>query len=268
MTTTPNPTPGQTLGWHEFILDGAATTHIAYVYEDGSTYFPEGPEVVTESDFRLASAAGRVFPLVRARGLQVDAPSEAPTEEQVERALDALSRFNQWTENPRGAMRAALTAAGVAPQEPSKAENAAVARAIRLWTRQVRSELEATREANVSLGELYLSGMDSALRQAEEHAARIENDLYGDEPAPSPDREKLRIEDDYQHIYWFDPTEGCWVAYRRADCVGEEELPHRALAATPVGDEAALAEVIRPYDPDTPEDAAHAVAEWLRGGGR
>ena len=48
--------------------------------------------------------------------------------------------------------------------------------------------------------------------------------------APSADRDKLRMEDDYQHIYWFDPVEGCWVAYRRADCVGEEELPQGTLA--------------------------------------
>lgn len=40
-----------------------------------------------------------------------DFVSGAPTEEQIERALEALSRFNQWTENPRGAMRAALLAA-------------------------------------------------------------------------------------------------------------------------------------------------------------
>ena len=42
--------------------------------------------------------------------------SGAPSEEQIEKALDAISRFNQWTDNPRGAMRAALTAAGVASQ--------------------------------------------------------------------------------------------------------------------------------------------------------
>lgn len=77
--------------------------------------------------------------------------------------------------------------------------------------------------------------------------------------APSPDREKL-IADAAEY--------GCMQGH---DCDCDQALIARlrdALAATPVGDEAALAEVIRPYDPDTPEDAAHAVAEWLRGGGR
>ena len=39
----------------------------------------------------------------------------------------------------------------------------------------------------------------------------------------------LRIDDDGVHIYWADPIEGCWVAFRRVDCVGEEELPNRRL---------------------------------------
>lgn len=56
-----------------------------------------------------------------------------------------------------------------------------------------------------------------------------------DERHEAEERETLRIEDDYSHIYWRDPVEGCWVAYRRADCVGEEELPAEALAA-PVED--------------------------------
>ena len=37
-------------GWYEFISADKATTHIAYVYEDGSIYFPEGPTVVGEDD--------------------------------------------------------------------------------------------------------------------------------------------------------------------------------------------------------------------------
>ncbi|MBB2956803.1 hypothetical protein [Pseudoclavibacter helvolus] len=41
----------------------------------------------------------------------------------------------------------------------------------------------------------------------------------------------LRIDDDGAHIYWADPVEGCWVAFRRVDCVGEEELPERRLPA-------------------------------------
>lgn len=39
----------------------------------------------------------------------------------------------------------------------------------------------------------------------------------------------LRLDDDGAHIYWADPVEGCWVAFRRVDCVGEEELPERRL---------------------------------------
>lgn len=27
------------------------------------------------------------------------------------------------------------------------------------------------------------------------------------------------------HLYRLDPTEGCWIAYKPVDCVGEEELP-------------------------------------------
>ncbi|PRI11899.1 hypothetical protein [Leucobacter massiliensis] len=46
--------------------------------------------------------------------------------------------------------------------------------------------------------------------------------------------EELRIDDDFLHIYWRDPVEGCWVAYRRVDCVGEEELPTNRLAAAGV----------------------------------
>lgn len=52
-----------------------------------------------------------------------------------------------------------------------------------------------------------------------------------DERHVAEEREALHIEDDYSHIYWRDPVEGCWVAYRRADCVGEEELPAKALSA-------------------------------------
>lgn len=52
-------------GWFEFILPGVATTHIAYVYEDGSVYLPEGPAVVTERDFLFADAEGRAWHLVR-----------------------------------------------------------------------------------------------------------------------------------------------------------------------------------------------------------
>lgn len=131
MTTTPNPTAEPMLGWHEFILDGVATTHIAYVYEDGSIYFPEGPEVVTEADFRLASAAGRVFPLVRA----ADLPGGDPTEEQIELAAAAEAEGRWWNGGYKSRYRdqspakswqngfidgAKWAAAGVAPQADAK----------------------------------------------------------------------------------------------------------------------------------------------------
>ena len=55
----------QSTGWFEFIVD-AATTHIAYVYEDGSVYLPEGREVVDLDDWTLANASGKVHRLIRA----------------------------------------------------------------------------------------------------------------------------------------------------------------------------------------------------------
>lgn len=39
----------------------------------------------------------------------------------------------------------------------------------------------------------------------------------------------IRVEEDGSHLYWFDPVEGCWVAFRRVDCVGEEELPRKVI---------------------------------------
>lgn len=53
-------------GWFEFIMPGGSTTHIAYVYEDGSVYLPEGRDVVDEDDWVLAKASGRVWQLIRA----------------------------------------------------------------------------------------------------------------------------------------------------------------------------------------------------------
>jgi len=53
-------------GWYEFVTPGEkATTHIAYVYEDGSVYLPEGYDIVTETDFRMAAATDRFWRLVR-----------------------------------------------------------------------------------------------------------------------------------------------------------------------------------------------------------
>ena len=53
--------------------------------------------------------------------MTTDNRTNEPTPEQVEAALDALSRFNEWTENPRGAMRAALVAAAGAGKEKNDA---------------------------------------------------------------------------------------------------------------------------------------------------
>lgn len=36
---------------------------------------------------------------------------------------------------------------------------------------------------------------------------------------------EIHIDGDRLHLYWFDTLEGCWVAFRRVDCVGQEELP-------------------------------------------
>lgn len=63
------------VGWVEFAKDGGSTTHIAYLYEDGSVYFPEGPQVVCEWDLRASEAAGRMWPLVR--GDWVSQPQES-----------------------------------------------------------------------------------------------------------------------------------------------------------------------------------------------
>lgn len=53
-------------GWYEVIHPAHATTHVAYVYEDGSIYFPEGVQVLDRHEFAFAAARGEVFRLVRA----------------------------------------------------------------------------------------------------------------------------------------------------------------------------------------------------------
>lgn len=50
---------------------------------------------------------------------------------------------------------------------------------IRVWTRRVRSELDATNLAGIRLGEDYLEGVYNALQQADDHAARLINDHQG-----------------------------------------------------------------------------------------
>ena len=53
------------VGWHEFIAPTTATTHVVYVGEDGSQYFPEGMQVCDSLDFRQAVASGRAWRVVR-----------------------------------------------------------------------------------------------------------------------------------------------------------------------------------------------------------
>ena len=77
------------------------------------------------------------------------------------------------------------------------------------------------------------------VRRAEEAEAKLAE--AREEAGPA-----LRIDDDGAHIYWADPVEGCWVAFRRVDCVGEEELPERRLPA-PEAREIPDAEVAAAY---------------------
>lgn len=89
--------------------------------------------------------------------------------------------------------------------------------------------------------------------------------------ATSPaDETALRVDDDWQHIYWHDPVEGCWVAYRRVDCVGEEELPSTRLATTPAGETAERAARVKaaslyPLDGEAP-DVIFALRSAFRAG--
>lgn len=63
MSDTRNPNAGP--GWYEIIHPGSATTHIAYVYEDGSIYLPEG-DALSRDELAFASARGLAHRLVRA----------------------------------------------------------------------------------------------------------------------------------------------------------------------------------------------------------
>lgn len=54
------------VGWYEVIHPSRATTHVAYVHEDGSIYFPEGTQVLDSHEFAFAAARGRAYRLVRA----------------------------------------------------------------------------------------------------------------------------------------------------------------------------------------------------------
>lgn len=107
MTADQVTTAAEHVGWVEFVTaDDAATTHIAYVHEDGSVYLPEGHDVVTWEVFRLTAATDRFWPLVR----RPDRP--AP---QVDEGVEDV--LNRWSTGPAIAqmvvaeVRAALAAA-------------------------------------------------------------------------------------------------------------------------------------------------------------
>lgn len=54
-------------GWYEFFHVIKATTHIAYIFENGDLYLPE--EGLTYDDFIFASSRGKVYKLVRAEDM-------------------------------------------------------------------------------------------------------------------------------------------------------------------------------------------------------
>lgn len=62
----PTPLPNSGAGWYEVIHPAKATTHIAYVHEDGSIYFPEGTQVLDRHEFDFAAARGRAHRMIRA----------------------------------------------------------------------------------------------------------------------------------------------------------------------------------------------------------
>ena len=56
-------------GWFEVIHPTSATTHIVYVHEDGSLYFPEGAQALDRYEFAFADARGMAHRLVRSAAL-------------------------------------------------------------------------------------------------------------------------------------------------------------------------------------------------------
>lgn len=94
-----------------------------------------------------------------------------------------------------------------------------------------------------------------------------DNRFYREQQAAD---QELRYDEDGLHIYWFDPVEGCWVAFRRVDCVGEEELSERRLprfeqAHTPTDDEREEAEAGAEIEfPFSITARTGFVAGWLR----
>jgi hypothetical protein len=74
-------------GWHEFITPVKALTRIAYVYESGEVYLPEGGD---PDDFVLAASYGRVYRLVREDEAAAQPPAPI-TAEDVRAAEDSWS---------------------------------------------------------------------------------------------------------------------------------------------------------------------------------
>jgi hypothetical protein len=62
------------VGWVEFTRPASdSSTHIAYLYGDGSSYLPEGPDCCDEIDLRTAESLGRMWPLVPMEWSQLNA---------------------------------------------------------------------------------------------------------------------------------------------------------------------------------------------------
>jgi hypothetical protein len=81
------------VGWHEFITPVKALTRIAYVYESGEVYLPEGGD---PDDFVLAASYGRVKRLVREDEAAAPPPAQITAEdvraaEELWRAIRPIS---------------------------------------------------------------------------------------------------------------------------------------------------------------------------------
>jgi hypothetical protein len=81
------------VGWHEFITPVKALTRIAYVYESGEVYLPEGGD---PDDFVLAASYGRVKRLGREDEASAPPPAQITAEdvraaEELWRAIRPIS---------------------------------------------------------------------------------------------------------------------------------------------------------------------------------
>lgn len=95
-------------GWYEFIMPGGSTTHIAYAYENGTVYLPEGEDVVSEQDFHLASASDRFWRLVREpKQVTTVAELDGIAKVMTRHLLERGSLIDAWPEDEREAYRTA-----------------------------------------------------------------------------------------------------------------------------------------------------------------